>query len=249
LVIGGYVPGAHGVEAIIRRVLQGVEADLRGARSEWPRAGDSETSLDEATAVGVARLSVRQPARSTQREVEDRHTSGAAAEAAQALRERCTAAAARVHLKAVIGALARLLVGTREAEHWAQFVARELRDLGPAFEILYDNLWGPGVELITRLIARIQGTPESDRAARVKAFMLISSLVAFQSGRSISLRAMNWTASVLTNSPWSKPRCRSRSTPSPTFSPPRRMCGGNQKQSLFVDYCVPAARGPVSALK
>jgi TetR/AcrR family transcriptional regulator, regulator of cefoperazone and chloramphenicol sensitivity len=122
-----------------------------------------------------------------------RDASGAAAEAAKALQEKCGPETARVRLKALIGALAGFLVGTREAQSWAQFAARELRDPGPAFEILYDNLWRPGVEITARLIARISGTPEAVPAARIQALLLISSLLAFQSGRSISLRAMRWS--------------------------------------------------------
>jgi TetR/AcrR family transcriptional regulator, regulator of cefoperazone and chloramphenicol sensitivity len=93
----------------------------------------------------------------------------------------------------VIGALARFLVGSRETERWAHFVARELRDPGPAFEILYANLWRPGVEITARLIACILGKPKNDPAARIQALLLISSLLVFQSGRSMSLRAMQWT--------------------------------------------------------
>jgi TetR/AcrR family transcriptional regulator, regulator of cefoperazone and chloramphenicol sensitivity len=122
-----------------------------------------------------------------------RHTSGVATEARKKLSEGCDSATADVYLKRVIGALARLLVGSGEAENWAQFVARELRDPGPAFEILYSRLWRPGVELTAGLIARTRGSYESDSAARLQALMLISSLLAFQSGRSISLRAMNWS--------------------------------------------------------
>jgi TetR/AcrR family transcriptional regulator, regulator of cefoperazone and chloramphenicol sensitivity len=122
-----------------------------------------------------------------------RNTTGAAAEAAKALREDCASETARVHLKALIGALAGFLVGSREAQRWAQFVARELRDPGPAFEILYESLWRPGVEITARLIARILGSPQSDPAARIQALLLISSLLAFQSGRSISLRTMHWS--------------------------------------------------------
>jgi AcrR family transcriptional regulator len=120
-------------------------------------------------------------------------TTGAAAQAADALKQDCAAETARTHLKALIGALAGLLVGSKEAESWAQFVARELRDPGPASEILYESLWRPGVEITARLIARIQGGPESDPAARIQALLMISSLLAFQSGRSISLRTMRWS--------------------------------------------------------
>jgi TetR/AcrR family transcriptional regulator, regulator of cefoperazone and chloramphenicol sensitivity len=105
----------------------------------------------------------------------------------------CRGVTARVHLEALIEALARFLVGSREAEHWAQFVARELRDPGPAYEILYRKLWRPGVEITARLIARVRGIPENDPAARIQALLLISSLLAFQSGRSISLRTMHWS--------------------------------------------------------
>lgn len=123
-----------------------------------------------------------------------RHTAGAAGEAAEALDEDCVAETARQRLKAVIGALAGFLVGSKEAEGWAQFVTRELRDPGPAFEILYRLLWRPGVAITARLIARILGVPEDDPAARVQALLLISSALAFQSGRRIVLRTMDWTA-------------------------------------------------------
>ena len=132
-----------------------------------------------------------------------RHT-GAAAQAARALSEQVlreqalsedgAAETTRAQLKALIRALAGFLVGSTEAERWAHFVARELRDPGPAFEILYENLWRPGVELVARLIARILGRPQSDPAARIQALLLISSLLAFQSGRSISLRTMHWSS-------------------------------------------------------
>lgn len=122
-----------------------------------------------------------------------RHTTEAAAAAAEALRERCDAEAARARLKALIGALAGLLVGSKETETWAQFVARELRDPGPAFDILYERLWRPGVEITARLIARILGSPDSNPAARLKALLLISGLLAFQSGRNISMRTLHWS--------------------------------------------------------
>lgn len=96
-----------------------------------------------------------------------RHTAAAGARAAQALRESCAGETARNHLKALIGALAGLLVGSKEMENWAQFVAREARDPGPAFEILYESVWRPGVEITARLIARILGRDESDPAARI----------------------------------------------------------------------------------
>lgn len=121
-------------------------------------------------------------------------TSAAATLAAKALKGKIPAETARAHLKAVIGALAGFLVGSREAERWTQFVAREVREPGPAFEIIYENLWRPGVDLTARLIARILGRPADDQGARIRALLLISSVMAFQPGRSISLRTMHWSA-------------------------------------------------------
>jgi TetR/AcrR family transcriptional regulator, regulator of cefoperazone and chloramphenicol sensitivity len=53
-------------------------------------------------------------------------------------------------MNAVIGALAGFLVGSRKAAQWTHFVARELRDPGPAFEIPYANLWRPAIEIGAR---------------------------------------------------------------------------------------------------
>jgi len=122
-----------------------------------------------------------------------RHTAAAAAQAREALHADAAPETARAHLKALIRALAGFLIGSKEAQRWAQFVGRELRDPGPAFEILYDKLWRPGLEVTARLIARVLGTSETDPAARIRALLLISSLLAFQSGRSIALRTMHWS--------------------------------------------------------
>jgi len=121
------------------------------------------------------------------------HTAVAAAQAREVLQEDSAAETARILLRALIRALAGFLVGSEEARRWAPFVARELRDPGPAFEILYEKLWRPGVEITARLIARILGSRDSDPAARIQALLLISSLLAFQSGRSISMRTMQWS--------------------------------------------------------
>jgi TetR/AcrR family transcriptional regulator, regulator of cefoperazone and chloramphenicol sensitivity len=120
-------------------------------------------------------------------------TSVTAADAAKILSESCSPEQARAHLTAVIGALAGLLVESSEAEGWVQFVRRELRDPGPAFEILYERLWRPGAELTSRLIGRIRGRVEPADDDRIHALLLISSLLAFQSGRNISIRSLKWS--------------------------------------------------------
>ncbi len=122
-----------------------------------------------------------------------RHTSAAAMKARESLRTEHSPASARAQLKALMGALGGFLIASTEAGQWTHFVTRELRDPGPAFEILYENLWRPGVEVTTRLIARILGLSSSDPAARIRALLLISSILAFQSGRSIAMRSLQWS--------------------------------------------------------
>jgi AcrR family transcriptional regulator len=121
------------------------------------------------------------------------HTKAAGAKARETLDAGASGETTRVQLKALLASLGGFLVGSKEASRWAPFLARELRDPGPAFEILYSGLWRPGVQITARLIARILGIPETDPAARIQALLLISSLLAFQSGRTISLRTMRWT--------------------------------------------------------
>jgi TetR/AcrR family transcriptional regulator, regulator of cefoperazone and chloramphenicol sensitivity len=117
---------------------------------------------------------------------------GPAADSTLALSADCNAEMARHHLRTVVEALSKFLIGSKETERWAQFVARELREPGPAFDVLYANLWRPGVEIVARLIARILRKTEIDATARVEALLLISSLLAFQSGRGVSMRIMGW---------------------------------------------------------
>lgn len=121
-----------------------------------------------------------------------RHAAGAAVEAADALRSPMDAASARAHLKAVTGALAGLLVTSKEAQAWASYVAREMRDPGPAFELLYRQLWEPGIVLTSTLIARALGEADDSPDARIRALLLISGLTAFQSSRRLSTRALRW---------------------------------------------------------
>jgi AcrR family transcriptional regulator len=128
-------------------------------------------------------------------EVAARHralASRTASDAALALQVEMDPEQARSHLKAIIGALTGLLVGAKESQIWTSFVLRELADPGPAFEILFGRLWDPGIELVATLISRIEGRSAPTPETRAHALLLISSLAAFQSGRTASLRTLRW---------------------------------------------------------
>lgn len=100
--------------------------------------------------------------------------------------------AARAALKTVLGALAELLVGTREAEVWTGFVLREMAEPGPAFDILYGQVWAPGVDLIARLIGWILPDRPTE-AVRIEAFLLVSSLTSFSIVRPVALKYLAWS--------------------------------------------------------
>lgn len=90
--------------------------------------------------------------------------------------------AARQHLVHVLQALARFLMRAGDASGASLFIQRELADPGAAFDILFEQLWRPGVELVGQLISAARGAPTAP-PARLEAIHLISGLTAFASGR------------------------------------------------------------------
>ena len=60
---------------------------------------------------------------------------------------------------------------------------------GPAFEILYSELWRPGIELAAALIERAAAGRLLRADSQVRAVMMIASLTGFRSGQRIIARA------------------------------------------------------------
>lgn len=130
-------------------------------------------------------------------EIVDRYRArmlGPITEVQDALAEDATPARARTALRQILFALAEQLIGSGEAQQWTGFVLKEMAEHGPAFAILNENVWAPGVELTARLIARARQTDEAAglETARIEALMLISSLSAFSIARPVALRSLAW---------------------------------------------------------
>jgi len=115
---------------------------------------------------------------------------GPIGEAQAMLEARHTSEAARAALKIVVGALAGQMVETRETEAWTGFVLREMAEPGPAFAILYEQVWAPGVDLVAYMIGLAGGIDRE--SARIEALLLISSLSAFSIARPVALRYLDW---------------------------------------------------------
>lgn len=109
-----------------------------------------------------------------------------------ALDQGATQEAAREDLKAVLSALVDLQIGRQRSNVWTSFVLREIAEQGPAFSLLFDELWAPGVELITDLIGRSTGETLGSTKARLQALLLVSSLSAFSLARPIALKFLGW---------------------------------------------------------
>ena len=83
------------------------------------------------------------------------------------------------------------LIATEEADAWTGFVLREVAEPGPAFAVLYDNVWAPGMELMSQLIGLVRRDADRE-ACRLEALLLISSLTAFGIARPVALKFLAW---------------------------------------------------------
>lgn len=118
-----------------------------------------------------------------------RQGTGAVAEAAAASLATPTEGDATIWLKRLFAALAHFLFSEEGAEDRALFVQREMTSPGPAFEILYAELWRPGIELAAALLKQAAAGRLSYADAQVRAVMMIASLTGFRSGQRIIARA------------------------------------------------------------
>ena len=105
-----------------------------------------------------------------------------------ALREPLAADTARTLLKQLFAALARFLLAMPGIQNPSLFVQREIASPGPAFEILYAELWRPGIELATELIMKATDGQLTETQAQVRAVLMISSLTGFLSGLPVIAR-------------------------------------------------------------
>jgi AcrR family transcriptional regulator len=111
-----------------------------------------------------------------------------------ALDDGMTRESARASLKAILRALVDVQIGARRSNVWLTFVQREISEQGPAFRLLFESLWVPGIDLVADLISRIQGERTRTEAARLRALLLVSSLAAFGVARPIALGYLDWPA-------------------------------------------------------
>ena len=124
-------------------------------------------------------------------DIVERYRAGVGAVAAVAAQSLATSMArqeAAAQLRQLMSALAGFLLSAGEDAHRTLFVQREIARPGPAFEILYTELWGPGIGLAADLIARALGAGTDPGHARLRAAMMISSITGLVEGQDIVAR-------------------------------------------------------------
>lgn len=101
---------------------------------------------------------------------------------------------ARAALQQVVTLLAGMLLDAADDDSWVTFMMREMNDTGPAYDLLYRDLWKPGLALVAGLVAAIGGRAEANEADRLEALLLLSSFSAFTTARRVALDFGGWTA-------------------------------------------------------
>ena len=121
-----------------------------------------------------------------------RHTGERAESAAAALGGALDAEEARRLLKGVFGDLKNLLADSTGSKAKLEFLSREMNQPAPAYELLYAELWRPGVALVAGLIAAAKQQSAVREAERLDAALLLSSLSVATLGGGVTKRLLGW---------------------------------------------------------
>lgn len=99
---------------------------------------------------------------------------------------------ARASLKQVMRRLVDMLATGSRNESWMDLMLREMGTPGPVHDYLYNNLWRPGLDLVTTLITRCRPGGLPDINDPVKALLLLAGLSAFSNFRLVSLKYLGF---------------------------------------------------------
>ena len=100
--------------------------------------------------------------------------------------------AARTALRRVMAMLGTMLLDTAESDAWLTFMIREMNGTGPAHDLLYRDLWEPGLALVAGLVAAARGRRTPQEEDKLEAILLLSSFSAFSTSRRVALDFGGW---------------------------------------------------------
>lgn len=88
--------------------------------------------------------------------------------------------------------------GEAEATHWVRLIFREHQDPTEAFELLYSQLMGSTLSLISELVAVLTGLDQDTEACRIRTLMLMGQVLVFHVARAAAFRHLQWSELSLT---------------------------------------------------
>ncbi|SEJ10173.1 transcriptional regulator, TetR family [Sphingomonas sp. OV641] len=101
---------------------------------------------------------------------------------------------ARAALKRVMATLAAMLLDSAGDDAWLTFMIREMNGTGLAHDLLYRDLWKPGLALIAALVAAARARETIEEEDKLEALLLLSSFSAFSTSRRVALDFGGWAS-------------------------------------------------------
>jgi len=92
----------------------------------------------------------------------------------------------------VVDTVLEQLVTPHRPSPWVMFLVREQMNPGPGYEIIYQRLTRPFIELWARLVGRILGRSAKDEVSLLKTFCILGQLFTFERNLYTVKRALNW---------------------------------------------------------
>ena len=103
-----------------------------------------------------------------------------------------TPEAARLALKAILGAMAEVILATPRLSSFARVIVREQMDPSPAFAILYDSFMAPMHARLCGLWAAATGKPPESDEVKLAVFTLVGGVLVFRITRAGTLKRLGW---------------------------------------------------------
>jgi AcrR family transcriptional regulator len=115
-----------------------------------------------------------------------------AAPALSAAQADLTPKAAEQSLKVAVGSMVDFLLSGEEARPFVDFILREMSDPGPAFEVLYEELFCPIHMAVCRIWGTATGSDPESAETRIAVFAAIGQVVYFRLARPLIRRRLDW---------------------------------------------------------
>lgn len=101
-------------------------------------------------------------------------------------------AEARLWLERILSALVLAITADADQRLSTDFVLREMSEQGPGYDLLFEQLWRPGLVLVADLVAIARGRKAAQEDDSLGATMLLASLTAFTRQEPVTRAYLGW---------------------------------------------------------